>query len=155
MVSILFSFLIAAHAGSIEKLTRAGITLPEATDSWKKMKSLPALGLSDFDLILENTKNPTNKRFVSTQFGKTSDICQGEIESLKKAGFKILTDAKASWACVLRAEKGSDHRFTAVKEIKRTAGKRPALISQVMMIEVGAGAFGDYEKWLSSVKAIK
>ncbi len=155
MISMLFSILITVHAGSLEKLPRAGITLASPTGSWKKMKSLPVLELQDFDLLLENVKESTNRRFVSTQFGSTLDICQSEIESLKKAGFKLLTTSKKEWACILRAEKGTDRRYTAVREINRSAGKRPSLISQVILIEVGAGNFDEFEKWLSTVKAIK
>jgi len=120
------------------------------------MASLPVFELQDFDLVLQNQKNPTNKRFVTTQFGDTSKMCQGEFESLKKAGFQVVTTAKPSWHCVLKAEKGSDRRFVGIQEIKRWAGKkRPAFVSQVFMVETGAQSFGDYEKWLASVKVIK
>ena len=155
MLVILFSLIFNGHAMQMERFNRAGISLPVASGSWQKMQSLPALELKDFDVVYANSQNKSNKRFISTQFGNTSQICQGEYASLTKNGFKVITNSKPGWTCIIQAEKGSDKRFTAVKEVRRKANKHPVLISQALLIEVGAGKYQDFESWIDTVKVLR
>ncbi len=60
--------------------------------------------LKNSDAAYANSKFFGNKRFISTQFGNTLDLCETEMKSLRIDGFKPYTKVLAGYSCIIDAE---------------------------------------------------